>query len=438
VRHGHAGARLTAQDFKRAEAHALDAADPLAGFALEFHHPHDSNGRKLLYFGGHSLGLQPKAAAALIEQELSDWRRLGVLGHHAAARPWIPYHERAAPALADLAGAMEGEVVAMNSLTVNLHLMMVSFFRPDATRNTVLIESSAFPSDRYAVMSQLEFHGLNAAQSLLEIQPRPGERTLRTEDMIERIEREGSRLSLVLLPGVQYLTGQLLDMPALIGAARRVGANVGVDLAHAIGNTPLQLHDWSPDFAVWCSYKYLNAGPGAVGGCFVHERHARNFQLPRFAGWWGHNKAERFLYDPQFDPIAGAQGWQISNPPILSTAPLLASLEIFQRAGMRALRAKSIALTGYLQKLIEEHLPNLVEIITPKPQEQRGCQLSVRLARPAAAAKRVQEQLAVAGVIGDWREPDVLRLAPIPLYNSFADVLAAVDILAQALRGSVP
>jgi kynureninase len=422
----------------RAQAAALDAADPLAGFAQEFHHPHDSQGRKLLYFGGHSLGLQPKSAAAMIEQELADWRRLGVLGHHEAVRPWIPYHERAAPALAELAGAMEGEVVAMNSLTVNLHLMMVSFFRPDATRNAVLIESSAFPSDRYAVVSQLEFHGLNASQNLIEIGPRHGERTLRTEDMIERIEREGARLNLVLLPGVQYLTGQLLNMPALIAAARRVGANVGVDLAHAIGNTPLQLHDWNPDFAVWCSYKYLNAGPGAVGGCFVHERHARNFKLPRFAGWWGHNKAERFLYDPQFDPVAGAQGWQISNPPIMSTAPLLASLEVFQRAGMRALRAKSIALTGFMQKLIEEHLPKQVEIITPKPPEQRGCQLSLRIARPAAEAKRCREALTAAGVIGDWREPDVLRLAPIPLYNSFADALAAVDILARALHGSVP
>jgi kynureninase len=438
MRHGHAGAHLTTQDLMRAQAAALDAADPLAGFAQEFHHPHDSQGRKLLYFGGHSLGLQPKSAAVMIEQELADWRRLGVLGHHEAVRPWIPYHERAAPALAELAGALEGEVVAMNSLTVNLHLMMVSFFRPDATRNAVLIESSAFPSDRYAVVSQLEFHGLNAAQHLIEMQPRHGERTLRTEDMIERIEREGSRLSLVLLPGVQYLTGQLLDMPALIAAARRVGAHVGVDLAHAIGNTPLQLHDWNPDFAVWCSYKYLNAGPGAVGGCFVHERHARNFRLPRFAGWWGHNKAERFLYDPKFDPIAGAQGWQISNPPIMSTAPLLASLEIFQRAGMAALRTKSIALTGFMQKLIEEHLPKQVEIITPQPPEQRGCQLSVRLARPAAEAKRCQEALTAAGVIGDWREPDVLRLAPIPLYNSFADVLAAIDILARALRGSVP
>ena len=438
VRHGHAGTLLTTPDLKRAEAQARDAADPLAGFAREFHHPHDASGRKLLYFGGHSLGLQPRSAAAMIEEELNDWRRLGVLGHHEATRPWIPYHERAAPALAELVGALEGEVVAMNSLTVNLHLMMVSFFRPDSIRNTVLIESSAFPSDRYAVVSQLQFHGLSAAQNLIEVQPRAGERTLRSEDLIERIEREGPRLSLVLLPGVQYLTGQSLDLKVLIATARRVGARVGVDLAHAIGNTPLQLHDWNPDFAVWCSYKYLNAGPGAVGGCFVHERHARDVSLPRFAGWWGHNKAERFLYDPQFDPIDGAQGWQISNPPILSTAPLLASLQIFQRAGMTALREKSIALTGFMQSLIEERLATDVEIITPKDPEQRGCQLSLAIARPAAPAKRCLEQLAAAGMIGDWREPDVLRLAPIPLYNSFADVFAAVDILARTIGANSP
>jgi kynureninase len=433
LRNRDAGPRLSGQDLSQAAASAHDAADPLAGFADEFHHPCDSAGRRILYFGGHSLGLQPKSAAGLIEQELADWRRLGVLGHHDATRPWIPYHERAAPGLAELAGATHGEVVAMNSLTVNLHLMMVSFFRPAASRSKVLIESSAFPSDRYAVVSQLEFHGLDAAQNLIEMQPRSGERTLRTEDLIERIEREGSRLALVLLPGVQYLTGQSLDLQPLIAAAHRVGAVAGLDLAHAIGNTPLHLHDWDADFAVWCSYKYLNAGPGAVGGCFVHERHARNFTLPRFAGWWGHNKADRFLYDPKFDPIEGAQGWQISNPPILSTAPLLASLEIFQRAGMPALRQKSVALTRFMQALIEQRLGKRVEIITPGDPEHRGCQLSLRIARPAAEAKCSHEKLTEAGVVGDWREPDVLRLAPIPLYNSFADVYAAVDILARAV-----
>jgi kynureninase len=435
LRNCHAGTRLSGHALKPSAASAQDAADPLAAFAEEFHHPCDAAGRKVLYFGGHSLGLQPKSAAKMLEQELADWRRLGVQGHHEAMRPWIPYHERAAPALAELVGAVESEVVAMNSLTVNLHLMMVSFFRPDSTRNKILIEASAFPSDRYAVVSQLEFHGLDAAQNLIEMQPRSGERTLRTEDVIERIEQEGSKLALVLLPGVQYLTGQSLDLEPLIAAARGAGAAVGLDLAHAIGNTRVNLHDWNPDFAVWCSYKYLNAGPGAVGGCFVHERHARDFKRPRFAGWWGHNKADRFLYDPNFDAIDGAQGWQISNPPILSTAPLLASLEIFRRAGMPALRKKSVALTGYLQQLIEQRLPGLVEIITPSAPQQRGCQLSLRLTRPAAAAKRFQEQLGTAGLIGDWREPDVLRLAPIPLYNSFADVFAAVDILELALRG---
>ncbi|HEY2675877.1 MAG TPA: kynureninase [Steroidobacteraceae bacterium] len=434
MRYGDAGPRLIAAELNPAAATAQDAADPLAGFAGEFHQPFDSQGRRLLYFAGHSLGLQPKSTARLVEQELEDWRRLGVLGHWSAERPWIGYHERAAAALAELVGAETGEVVAMNSLTVNLHLMMVSFLRPDAKRNRVLIESSAFPSDRYAVVSQLAFHGLDPEQNLIEVAPRAGERTLRTEDLIERIEREGPHLALVLLPGVQYLTGQSLDLEPLIAAARRAGAAVGLDLAHAIGNTPLRLHDWNPDFAVWCSYKYLNAGPGAVGGCFVHARHGRGLKLPRFAGWWGHNKVERFLYDPTFDPIDGAQGWQISNPPILSFAPLLGSLEIFQRAGMAALRSKSVALTGYLQQLLEQHLPELIHIITPGAPEQRGCQLSLRIARPAAAAKRCQERLSAAGVVGDWREPDVLRLAPVPLYNSFSDVFDAVDVLAQAIR----
>jgi kynureninase len=322
----------------------------------------------------------------------------------------------------------------MNSLTVNLHLMLVSFFRPAAKRNRVLIEKSAFPSDRYAIVSQLAFHGLNAAEHLIEIEPRPGERALRTEDVIHRIEQEGARLALVLLPGVQYLTGQSLDLQALVGAARGCGAAVGVDLAHAIGNTLLSLHDWNTDFAVWCSYKYLNAGPGAVGGCFVHERHARSVDLPRFAGWWGHDPATRFEMGPEFSPIAGAQGWQVSNPPVLSTAPLLASLDIFQRAGIRRLREKSIALTGFLRSLVETLLPDLVDIITPSAESERGSQLSLVVKRSPAAAKRCHDLLTAAGVVGDWREPDVLRLAPVPLYNSYSDVFAAVDALARAAR----
>lgn len=417
----------------RAGALAQDAADPLASFAAQFHHPFDRSGRRLVYLCGHSLGLQPKSAAQYVEQELKDWQRLGVLGHHAAVRPWIRYHEQAAAPLAALVGADEGEVVAMNSLTVNLHLMMVSFFRPHSSRNRVLIEKSAFPSDRYAVVSQLAFHGLNAAEHLIEIEPRPGERTLRTADVIHRIEQEGAALALVLLPSVQYLTGQCLDLAPMIDAARRAGAVVGLDLAHGIGNTLLNLHEWNVDFAVWCSYKYLNAGPGAIGGCFVHERHAGGVDRPRFAGWWGHDPVVRFQMGPEFHPIPGAQGWQISNPPVLSAAPLLASLEIFQRAGIRRLREKSIALTGYLQRLIETLSPGLVDIVTPSAAPERGCQLSLRIARSHTAAKRCHELLTAAGVVADWREPDVLRLAPIPLYNSYSDVFTAVEALSQAM-----
>jgi kynureninase len=296
------------------------------------------------------------------------------------------------------------------------------------------VEKSAFPSDRYAVVSQLNFHGLNAAEHLIEIEPRPGERTLRTEDVVRRIEQEGSALALVLLPSVQYLTGQSLELVPMIDAARRAGAIVGLDLAHGIGNTVQKLHEWNVDFAVWCSYKYLNAGPGAIGGCFVHERHARGDDLPRFAGWWGHHAASRFQMGPEFNAIAGAQGWQVSNPPVLSTAPLLASLDIFRRAGIERLRRKSMLLTGFFQDLVESLLPGLVDIITPNCAEARGCQLSLRIARPPAAAKRCHDSLTAAGVVADWREPDVLRLAPIPLYNSYSDVFAAVDALSQALR----
>jgi kynureninase len=387
-----------------------------------------------VYLSGHSLGLQPKAAAQFVEEELADWRRLGVLGHHEAGRPWIDYHEALAGPLAELVGAAPGEVVAMNSLTVNLHLMMVSFFRPDGARTKILMEQSAFPSDRYAVVSQLEFHGLTAAGSLVEVEPRPGERALRTEDLICAIEREGPRLALVLLPGVQYLTGQCLDLPPLIAAARRAGAAVGLDLAHSAGNTALHLHDWNADFAVWCSYKYLNGGPGAVGGCFVHERHAGAEPIPRFAGWWGHARATRFRMPLDFAPMEGAQGWQLSNPPILSTAPLLASLDVFKRATLPRLREKSLSLTGYLERLVRGLLPGLIEIITPAAPEQRGCQLSLRIDKPAHEARRAFERLGAAGVIADWREPDVLRLAPTPLYNSYSDVFNAVDALTRIVR----
>jgi kynureninase len=433
LRYGHGSAHLKHPELNAGTAAAHDGRDALAPFAAEFHHPFDSDGRKMVYLAGHSLGLQAKSTARYVEEELADWRRLGVLGHHEAKRPWIGYHEAIAAPLADLVGAGDTEVVAMNSLTVNLHLMMATFFRPGGARNRILIEKDAFPSDRYAVVSQLELHGLRAEEHLIEVGPRPGERHLRTEDLVSLIEREGPRLALVLLPGVQYLTGQCLDVEPLIAAAHRIGATVGLDLAHAVGNTLLSLHDWNADFGVWCSYKYLNAGPGAVGGCFVHARHARD-GLPRLAGWWGQAKATRFEMGPEFTPIAGAEGWQISNPPILSTAPLLASLEIFKRADIRRLRAKSILLTDFLQKLVEGLLPGLVEIITPAAAADRGCQLSLRIAKPAREARRCHERMTAAGVIGDWREPDVIRFAPAPLYNSFSDVFSAVDVLTRTIR----
>jgi kynureninase len=417
-----------------AGAAELDALDPLKSLAAEFHHPHDRAGRRLTYLCGHSLGLQHESTESYVGQELADWGRLGVLGHHAAERPWIPYHERAAAGLASLVGAGPAEVVAMNSLTVNLHLMMVSFFRPAGERNRILIEKSAFPSDRYAVASQLEFHGLAVDEHLIEIAPRPGEHTLRTEDIAEHIGRQGPRLALVLLPGVQYLSGQLLELAPLILAARAAGAAVGLDLAHAVGNVPLALHDWGADFAVWCSYKYLNAGPGAVGGCFVHERHANRRDLPRFAGWWGHDKAARFDMGTHFDPIPGAEGWQISNPPVLSTAPLLASLAVFERAGIDRLRGKSLALTAFMRQLIEARLPGAVEIVTPRIDAGRGSQLSLRLLLSRAHAKSCYERLADEGVVGDWREPDTLRLSAAPLYNTFQDVFVAVEALARAVR----
>lgn len=411
-----------------------DASDPLAHFADEFHHPRRADGERLTYLCGHSLGLAPKSAAACIRQELDSWASAGVLGHHDGARPWIPYHRLLSEPLGVLVGASAGEVVAMNSLTVNLHLMMTSFFRPRGTRNRILMEASAFGSDRYAMVSQLALHGLNENDHLIEIAPRPSERHLRTADIIERIEFESERLALVLLPGVQYLSGQCFELQPIIGAARRVGAVAGVDLAHAIGNTVLRLHDWNADFAVWCSYKYLNAGPGATGGCFVHERHAHRFDLPRLAGWWGHDAGSRFQMGPDFHAMPGAEGWQLSNPPIFSTAPLLASLDIFKRAGIANLRAKSIALTGYLESLIRAQLAHAIHIITPAVAEERGCQLSLRIVRSPQEAKRTFASLTAAGLVADWREPDIIRLAPVPLYNSHADCFNAVRILSGALQ----
>ncbi len=407
-----------------------DRHDPCARFRDEFYFPDKpASAEHVLYLCGNSLGLQPKRAAELVAEELHDWQHLAVEGHWKARRPWMPYHENLSADLAGLVGARAGEVVAMNSLTVNLHLMMVSFFRPRPNRYKILIERPAFPSDRYAVVSQLEFHGLKPADALIEIAPRENETDIRDEDVIALIAERGSEIALVMLPGVQYYSGQLFDLEAITDQAHTMGCIAGFDLAHAAGNTLLNLHDWDVDFAVWCSYKYLNAGPGAVAGCFMHERHGRDPSLQRFAGWWGHEKATRFEMGPEFHPIPGVEGWQLSNPPILALAPLLASLDVFRRARMTQLVHKSRRLTGYLEFLVNKHLDQVFEVITPAEESRRGCQLSLRLRAGARHGHALFERLPEFGVFVDWREPDVIRSAPVPLYNSFEDVFHFVQIL---------
>ncbi len=411
-------------------AAALDRDDELRDLRQRFHLPRGQQRTEQLYFCGNSLGLQPKKVAQLMSQELKDWAEHGVRGHQNAQRPWVPYHEFLTAGSAQVMGARPLEVVNMNSLTVNLHLMMVSFYRPTAQRHCILIEQGAFPSDRYAVTSQIHFHGFSPQDSLLEIAPREGEDCVRHEDIEALLEREGNHIALVMLPGVQYRTGQVFDMARITEAAHKHGCLVGFDLAHAAGNLQLSLHEWGPDFAAWCSYKYLNGGPGALAGCFVHERHAQAAELPRFAGWWGHHKARRFLMEPQFDLIPGAEGWQLSNPPILAATPLIASYELFLEAGMERLCAKSGRLTAYLQFLLDETLTGKVSVVTPREPGQRGCQLSLRLHGGAERAKAVFKALSDADVTCDWREPDIIRVAPVPLYNSFQDVRSFVDVLA--------
>jgi kynureninase len=427
--------RLPAMPFTEAtettNASDLDAADPLADFRDRFHIPKTRSGANAIYLTGNSLGLQPKSVGRYVEQELEDWRTLGVEGHLNARNPWLPYHELLTEQMAEIVGARPVETVVMNSLTVNLHLLMVSFYRPTATRTKVVIEKGAFPSDRYAVLSQIRFHGFEPENCLIELAPRNGESTLRTADIIRTLETEGDSVALVLIGGVNYYTGHAFDMRSITKAGHRVGSVVGFDLAHAAGNIELQLHDWDVDFAAWCSYKYLNGGPGSVGGAFVHERHARAFDLPRFAGWWGHDKESRLLMGPDFDPIAGAEGWQISNPPILQMAALKASLEIFAEAKMPRLVAKSKALTGYLEFLLRQIDDDRIEVITPSDPGDRGCQLSIRVDK---ADKTLFNAITDAGVIADWREPDVIRVAPVPLYNSFTDVSQFVQILKTCLK----
>ncbi|MEZ5458982.1 MAG: kynureninase [Steroidobacteraceae bacterium] len=414
------------------EARAIDAADPLHAHRLEFELPRGGDGEPLVYLCGHSLGLMPRAARGLVAGELDDWARLAVEGHHRARRPWIDYADRAREGLAALTGADLHEVVAMNSLTVNLHLMLASFYAPRGQRRRILIEAGAFSSDRHAIAAQIAWHGLDPASELVELVPAPGESTLGTDAIEAAIEQQGERLALVLWPGVQYRTGEAFDCQRVAAAAHRVGAFAGFDHAHAIGNLPLDLHGDAADFAVWCSYKYLNAGPGAIGGAYVAARHAADPARLRLAGWWGHEAATRFRMAPGFQPERGAAGWALSNPPILSTAPLLASLTLFTAAGMAGLRARSLRLTGVLEALLRTHCGDAIDIVTPPDPARRGAQLSLRCGSPARA-RQLFMALQAAGVVGDLREPDILRLAPAPLYNGCADVWIAVDALRRSL-----
>ncbi len=409
----------------------MDARDPLAQFRDRFFFPKKKNGEPCLYLCGHSLGLQPTSVRSYIEQELREWADLGVEGHFHAKNPWMPYHRLLTDQTADLVGALPTEVVVMNSLTVNLHLMMASFYRPTTQRHKIVIERGAFPSDQYAVQSQILYHGFDPASSLIELTPREGESCLRDEDIESVIDREGSTIALIMLGGVNYSTGQVYDMPAITRAGHRAGCVVAFDLAHAAGNIPLHLHDWGPDFAAWCSYKYMNGGPGCVGGCFVHERHARAPGLPRFAGWWGHDERTRFHMGSKFQPMPGAEGWQLSNPPIFALAPLRASMEIFAEAGIERLRTKSLSLTGYLEFLVDHVASPEFSISTPREPHRRGAQISIRL---RSRSRKLCDRLITEGIIGDWREPDTYRVAPVPLYNSYRDVYEFVQRFSAALH----
>ena len=412
-------------------AQAQDAADPLRTFRDEFHFPqHD--GRPVVYLTGNSLGLQPKAASDALKQELDDWARFGVEGHFQAKHPWLSYHEELTASAARVVGAKEEEVVVMNQLTSNLHFLMISFFRPTGKRKKILSEQRPFPSDTYAFASQIAFHGGDPEVDLIEVQPREGEHVLRTEDIIAKINELGDELALVCFGGVNFYTGQAFDMAAITKAAHGVGAVAGFDLAHAAGNLKLSLHDWNADFACWCSYKYLNSGPGSVAGAFVHERHLGK-GLPLFAGWWGHDKKERFKMERTFKPMPTAEAWQVSNAPVFSMAVHRVALEQFDRAGMERLRAKSEQLTGYLAYIIDtvaKETNTKLEVITPMDPAQRGSQLSV-LAH--GKGRGLFDALTERGVIADWREPNVIRMAPVPMYNSFEDVCRFGQILSECL-----
>ncbi|MEJ7745435.1 MAG: kynureninase [Luteimonas sp.] len=402
-------------------AQQQDAADPLRAFRDEFLIPRHSD-QEQAYFCGNSLGLQPRGARAHVEEVLDKWATEAVEGHFTGEAQWMPYHQLVREQLAHVVGAQPSEVVAMNSLTANLHLMMVSFYQPTIERTAILVEAGSFPSDRYAVESQLRYRGLPPELCLIEVEPDEPNGTISMQHLERAIAEHGPRLAMILWPGVQYRTGQAFDLKEIARLGHAAGAIVGFDLAHAAGNLPLQLHDSGADFAVWCHYKYMNSGPGAVAGCFVHERHAKT-QRPRFAGWWGHDQSTRFRMGPEFVPTPGAEGWQLSNPPILGLAPLRASLDLFGRAGMDKLREKSLKLTGYLEALIRERLVETLQIVTPSETERRGCQLSLRVIGGREQGRSLFEFLSTHGVLGDWREPDVIRISPAPLYNNHEDVL---------------
>ncbi|HRI00337.1 MAG TPA: kynureninase [Saprospiraceae bacterium] len=387
-------------------------------------------GKQLHYFCGNSLGLQPKKASRYIQRELDDWAKYAVKGHEMAEYPWVKYHEFLTEPMARVVGAKFHEVVVMNTLSVNLHLMMVSFYRPTAKRNKILIEYSSFPSDRYAVESQIRFHGYEPQECLVVLRPEEGSHYVSHEQIEKTIGQHGDQLALVLIGSVNYYTGQAYPIAKITRWAQSAGACVGFDLAHGAGNLLLNLHEDGPDFAVWCSYKYLNAGPGGLSGCFVHERHAANYDLPRFAGWWGHNKANRFKMPDRMEPMFGAEGWQLSNPPIFPMASLMASLELFDQAGIEALRERSVELTQNLYDALVALAPEQLNVLTPSEPGERGCQLSIQIKN---ADKSIYEKLVQKNIVADWREPDVIRVAPVPLYNTEADLEALVVGLAEIL-----
>ena len=411
-------------------AKQLDQEDPISYLRNEFHIPRDKNGKEWLYFTGNSLGLQPKITSKYIEQELDDWANFGVEGHFEAKNPWLSYHELLTDTMAKVVGAKPVEVVVMNTLTTNLHLLMVSFYQPSKTKYKIIIESDAFPSDRYAVQSQLSFHGFDPEEALIEWKPKEGKELLELEDLKSILDSQGDEVALLLIGGVNYYTGQYLDIKKIAELGHAKKCMVGIDLAHGAGNIQPNLHDSSIDFAAWCTYKYLNSGPGSLSGLFVHEKHAQRKDLPRFAGWWNHNKETRFNMRQPFDVMEGAEGWQLSNPPILSMAAIKASLDIFEKVGMDALVKKSKKLTGFFEYLVNEIASDTIKIITPTNPNERGCQLSLQVKN---ADKNLHKKLTENNIITDWREPDVIRCAPVPMYTSFEDVYHMVTILESLL-----